>query len=131
MLPSYCASITDPCPLIEQVLENGRSRGRGRCPDAVQSRKDWVARGRARARRGVQDDASPRPPYRKRLDELGSVSGPVIDGHVRDRLRSGQTANTLPPAQADLADEIVAFLRGPRLTAHHQAAELERDFLGP
>lgn len=68
--------------------------------------------------------------YRKRLDELGSVSGPVINGHVRDRLRSRQTANTLPPAQADLADEIVAFLRGPRLTAH-QAAELERDFLGP
>jgi len=66
--------------------------------------------------------------YRKRLKVLGSVSGPVIERNVRERLRSRATT-TLPPAQAELADEIVAFLKKPELSVH-QAAFLEREFFG-
>lgn len=66
--------------------------------------------------------------YRKRLAELGSVGEPVIVGYVRDHLRS-RRPEPLPPAQADLADEIVAFLEEPQLSAH-QAALLEREFFG-
>ena len=67
--------------------------------------------------------------YRRRLEELGSVSGPVIVTHVRDRLGWRATANTLPPAQGELADEIVIVLTDSRLTVA-QAARLEREFLG-
>jgi hypothetical protein len=67
--------------------------------------------------------------YRKRLDELGSLNRPIIEGHVRDRLRWQPAAITLPPAQGELADEIFALLRTPRLSAQ-QAARLEREFFG-
>jgi hypothetical protein len=66
--------------------------------------------------------------YRRRVDELGSVSGPVILGSVRDR-RRWRPADYLPPAQRELADEIVGLLEDPRLSAL-QAAQLERAFFG-
>lgn len=67
--------------------------------------------------------------YRKRLAELGSVSGPVIEGNVRDRLRWRPATDELPPAQGELADEIVEALKDTRLS-RHQAAQLERTFFG-
>jgi hypothetical protein len=66
--------------------------------------------------------------YRKRLAELGSVSGPVIDSYVHDRLRQRPTP-ALPPAQAELGDEILSFLNDPRLTTY-QAEWLELEFFG-
>lgn len=67
--------------------------------------------------------------YRRRLEALGSVSAPVIEGYVRDRLRWRPSANTLPPAQGELADEILALLEEPRLSAQ-QTAQLQREFFG-
>jgi hypothetical protein len=60
--------------------------------------------------------------FRRRVDELGSVSGPVIEDGVHDRL-----ADHLPPAQRELAETIVALLEDPRLSIP-QAAQLERAF---
>lgn len=65
--------------------------------------------------------------FRRRVDELGSVSGSVIDGHVRDRLHSRGNGNALPPAQADLAEEIVALLQVSSLSPQ-QANQIERQF---
>ena len=67
--------------------------------------------------------------FRKRLEELGSVSGPVIEGNVRDRLRSCLDVNALPPAQGELADEIVALLENTQLSSW-QAHELQWEFFG-
>jgi hypothetical protein len=52
---------------------------------------------------------------RRRIDELGSPSGAVIEAHVRDRL-SWRPTDDLPPAQSQLADEILALLDDPRLS---------------
>jgi hypothetical protein len=67
--------------------------------------------------------------YRVRIDQLGSLNRPIIDGHLRDRVRRRPTTNTLPPPQVALADEIFAVLRSPKLSAL-QAARLEREFFG-
>lgn len=65
--------------------------------------------------------------FRRRVDELGTVSSPAIDGYVRDRLRYRRDGNPLPPAQADLADEIVALLQVSSLSPQ-QAHQIERQF---
>jgi hypothetical protein len=65
--------------------------------------------------------------FRRRVDELGTVNSPAIDGYVRDRLRDRRNGNALPPAQTDLADEIVALLQISSLSPH-QAHQLEREF---
>jgi hypothetical protein len=64
--------------------------------------------------------------FRRRVDELGSVSGPVIAEGVRDRLRR-RLVEYLPPAQRELAEEIVTLLEHPELS-QLQAAQLERAF---
>ena len=63
------------------------------------------------------------------MEELGSVSGPVIEQYVRDRLSRRDRRTILPPAQRELADEILAVLENDRL-AVHQARRLEREFFG-
>jgi hypothetical protein len=65
--------------------------------------------------------------FRKRVDELGTLSSPVTDGYVRDRLRYRPDVNSLPPGQAELADEIVALLQMPSLSPQ-QANRIEREF---
>jgi len=65
--------------------------------------------------------------FRRRVDELGGVSGPAIDGYVRDRLRFRPNVSLPPPAQAELADEILALLQLPSLSSH-QAHRLEQEF---
>jgi hypothetical protein len=67
--------------------------------------------------------------FRRRVDELGGLNAPAIEGNVRDRLRWRETTS-LPSAQGELADEIVALLGTPKLSPH-QAAHLEREFFGP
>ena len=67
--------------------------------------------------------------FRRRLEELGSVSGPVIAANVRDRLRSRPLVSALPPAQGELADEIVALLENTKLSSW-QAHELQWEFFG-
>lgn len=67
--------------------------------------------------------------FRRRVDEIGSVSGPVIVGNVRDRLRWRADVETLPPAQGELADEILELLANPSLSPQ-QAHQLERAFFG-
>ena len=67
--------------------------------------------------------------YRKRVAELGGVSGSVIRENVRERLRLRTSSETLTRAQDELADEIIAFLKDTRLS-RHQAARLEREFFG-
>ena len=67
--------------------------------------------------------------YRKRIGELGSVSGFVIQENVRERLRSRPTP-ALPPAACEIADEILPFLTDPRLDTM-RARMLEREFFGP
>ena len=41
--------------------------------------------------------------FRKRIAELGFVSGPVIERNVRERIRWRPTADKLPPAQRESA----------------------------
>jgi len=65
--------------------------------------------------------------FRRRVDELGTVSGPAIDGYVRDRLRSRRDGYALPPAQAELAEEIVALFQVSSLSPQ-QAHQIERQF---
>jgi hypothetical protein len=65
--------------------------------------------------------------FRRRVDELGTVSSPAIDGYVRDRLRDRPDVNSLPRAQAEFADEILALLQLPSLSPQ-QAHRLEREF---
>jgi hypothetical protein len=65
--------------------------------------------------------------FRRRMDELGTVSGPVIDGYVRDRLRDRPNVASLPPAQAEFADEIVALLQIPGLSPQ-QSHQIRREF---
>jgi hypothetical protein len=65
--------------------------------------------------------------FRRRVDELGTVSAPAIDGYVRDKLRYRPNVNSLPPAQAEFADEIVALLQVSSLSPQ-QAHQLERSF---
>ena len=68
--------------------------------------------------------------YRAQVDEIGAISGPVIEENVRERIRGrAPYVDPLPPAQAELADEIVAFLNTPELSAD-QAALLALMFLG-
>jgi hypothetical protein len=67
--------------------------------------------------------------YRKRVAELGGVSGLTVKENVRERLRLRSAPTTLTRAQDELADEIIAFLKDPRLT-RRQAARLEREFFG-
>jgi hypothetical protein len=66
--------------------------------------------------------------YRIRLAELGPISGPVIIENVRDRLDL-RPAEKLPPAQRELADEIFALLKDPRLDVF-RARMLEQEFFG-
>jgi hypothetical protein len=65
--------------------------------------------------------------FRRRVDELGTVSGPVIDGYVRDRLHDRPHVNSLPPAQGEFADEIVALLQMPGLSPQ-QSHQIMREF---
>jgi hypothetical protein len=65
--------------------------------------------------------------FRRRVDELGTVSAPAIDGYVRDHLRYRPQVGALPPAQAELADEILALLQMPGLSTE-QARRIEREF---
>jgi hypothetical protein len=67
--------------------------------------------------------------YRKRVAELGGVSGSMIKQNVRERLRLRTGSETLTRAQDELADEIIAFLKDARLS-RHQAARLEQEFFG-
>ena len=67
--------------------------------------------------------------YRKRVAELGGVSGLIVKENVRERLRLRSASTTLTRAQDELADEIIAFLKDRRLT-RQQAARLEREFFG-
>jgi hypothetical protein len=67
--------------------------------------------------------------FRRRVAELGSVSGPVIEQHVRERLRWRPTTSTLPPAQGELAEEIIELIEAPRLSPQ-QTSRLEREFFG-
>jgi hypothetical protein len=66
--------------------------------------------------------------FRRRVDELGSVGGPIIDADVRAH-RNLSPADYLPSPQRELAETIVALLEDPRLSAL-QAAQLERAFFG-
>ena len=68
--------------------------------------------------------------YRARIDEIGAISGPIIEQNVRERIR-GRTQNVepLPAAHTELVDEIVAFLNTSELSAD-QAALLALTFLG-
>ncbi len=66
--------------------------------------------------------------YRTRLAELGPVAGPLIRENVRDRLNLRPTAE-LPPMQSELAAEIVAFLKNPRLDLF-RVRILERELFG-
>lgn len=65
--------------------------------------------------------------FRRRVADLGGVSGSVTKENVRQRLRLRTTPETLTRAQYVFADEIVAFLKDARLS-RHQAASLEREF---
>lgn len=67
--------------------------------------------------------------FRRRIDELGSVSGPVIDANVRARLRWNPQPPQLPPGQRQLADEILDLLKNPQLSTG-QARELAQAFRG-
>jgi hypothetical protein len=67
--------------------------------------------------------------YRKRVAELGGVSGLMVKENERERLRLRSASTTLTRAQDELADEIIAFLKDRRLT-RQQAARLEREFFG-
>jgi hypothetical protein len=67
--------------------------------------------------------------YRKRVAELGGVSGLILKENIRERLRLRSTSATLTRAQDELADEIIAFLKDRRLS-RQQAARLEREFFG-
>ncbi len=68
--------------------------------------------------------------YRARVDEIGAISGPVIEENVQARIRGrAPHVDPLHPPQAELADEIVAFLNTPELSAD-QAALLALTFLG-
>jgi hypothetical protein len=64
--------------------------------------------------------------FRRRVDELGTVSSPAIDGYVRDQLY-GRRHTPLPPAQAEFADEILALLQMPGLSPQ-QAHQIMREF---
>jgi hypothetical protein len=66
--------------------------------------------------------------HRIRLAELGPMSEPVILENVRDRLDL-RPIEALPPAQGELADEIFALLKDPRLNTM-QVRALEREFFG-
>jgi hypothetical protein len=65
--------------------------------------------------------------FRRRVDELGTLSSPAIDGYVRERLRYRPDVNSLPRAQAEFADEIVALLQQPTLSLQ-QADRLKQEF---
>lgn len=65
--------------------------------------------------------------FRRRVDELGTVNAPAIDGYVRDRLRDRPNVNSLPSAQADFADEILGLLQMSTLSPQ-QAHRIEREF---
>lgn len=67
--------------------------------------------------------------YRRRVAELGGVSGSLIKENVRERLRLRTASETLTRAHDELADEIIALLMDTRLS-RHQAALLEREFFG-
>jgi hypothetical protein len=67
--------------------------------------------------------------YRKRVTELGGVSGLILKENIRERLRLRSTSATLTRAQDELAEEIIAFLKDRRLS-RQQAARLEREFFG-
>jgi hypothetical protein len=67
--------------------------------------------------------------YRKRVAELGGVSGLIVKENIRERLRLRSTSSTLTRAQDELAEEIIAFLKDRRLS-RQQAARLEREFFG-
>jgi hypothetical protein len=51
----------------------------------------------------------------------------VIDGYVRDRLRDRPNVASLPPAQAEFADEILALLQMPGLSPQ-QSHQIRREF---
>ena len=65
--------------------------------------------------------------YRKRADELGAVSGPVIVGNVHNRLARRPT-ETLPPAQSELVNEIFALLDDSRLSVEQTKRVWEEFF---
>jgi hypothetical protein len=65
--------------------------------------------------------------FRRRVDDLGTLSGPAIDGYVRDRLHYRRDINSLPPAQVEFADEILALLQVPTLSPQ-QLHRLEQEF---
>ncbi|MDQ3382018.1 MAG: hypothetical protein M3546_17205 [Actinomycetota bacterium] len=68
--------------------------------------------------------------YRARIGDVGGISVPIIEQNVRERIRGRpQNVQRLPPAQGELADEIVALLNNSELSAH-QAALLKRTYFG-
>jgi hypothetical protein len=61
--------------------------------------------------------------FRRRIDDLRSVTGHMLDESVRER--RAEPVDYLSPDQRELAEEIARFLADPRLSAL-QAARLER-----
>jgi hypothetical protein len=65
--------------------------------------------------------------YRMRIKELGPISGPVITESVRGCLDFRPPTVPLSEAQRELVDEIIAFLKDPRLDLF-RARMLEQEF---
>jgi hypothetical protein len=66
--------------------------------------------------------------FRRRIDDLRSVTGHMLDESVRER-RGERPVDFLSPDQRALAEDIARFLADPRLSAL-QAAQLERAVFG-
>jgi hypothetical protein len=63
--------------------------------------------------------------FRRRADDLRSVTGHMFTGRRTPSLRGAQPVDYLSPAQRELAEEIVALLEDSRLSVL-QAGQLER-----
>lgn len=63
---------------------------------------------------------------RAQLTELG-IAGSMVEDEVKARVHSGRSKRDLPPAHAQLAEEIVALLENPELSTW-QAQKLRYDF---
>jgi hypothetical protein len=66
--------------------------------------------------------------FHGRITQL-AISGPGIEGAVRERLQSKAHGSELSPAQMKLVDEILELLQDRRLSLW-QAEELQRAFFG-
>ena len=66
---------------------------------------------------------------RRRVDELGAVTGTSVDQYVEGRLSRRHGLPNLSPPQNELADEILVLLQNPELSPM-QGAYLERVYFG-